>query len=76
MTKNTPKKKYQELSIEEQLEFADTVLGMLVGRCWKDETTDPTGYTITKRKMGEHAGKVKEIIKRGGLMPSKVKVRF
>lgn len=69
-------KKYQELSIEEQLEFADTVLGMLVSRCHKDETTDHTGYTITKVKIGEHAGKVKQIIERGGLMPPKVKVKF
>lgn len=69
-------KKYHELTIKEQLEFADTVVGMLVSRCWKDETTDPTGYTITKRKMGEHAGKVIRDIERGALQPTKLKVKF
>lgn len=60
-------KRYRELSKGEQAELADSVIGMLISRCWKDETTDPTGYTITKRRMGEHAGKVLRDIKRGAL---------
>lgn len=72
----TLSKKYLEMPVNEQLEIADAIIGMLVTRCWKDETTDPTGFTITKRKMGEHAGTVIRDIKRGALQPSKVKVEF
>lgn len=64
------------MSSEEQLKIAEQAIGMLVSRCQRDETTDFTGFNISKRKLGEHAGKVLEEIKRGALQPPKIKVKF
>lgn len=66
-------KHYTELTIDEQLCLADGIIGMLIARVHRDKTTDPAGYTITKRKLGEHAGKVLQDIKRGALQPIKNK---
>ncbi len=57
-------------TIDEQLELASKIIGMLVARCRQDETTDHTGFTITKNRLDEHAGKVMEDIKRGVLQPT------
>lgn len=68
--------KYTQLTKEEQAEIADKVIGMLISRVHKDETTDPTGYTITKRKLGEHAAKVIRDIESGALQPVKNMKKF
>ena len=65
-----------ELTVEQQLKLADSVIGMLIGRVHKDETTDFSGFTITKRRLGEHAGEVIRDIKRGALQPTNIKVKF
>ena len=66
----------KSLTIEEQLKLADSIIGMLISRVHRDETTDPTGFTITKHKLGEHAGKVIEDIEHGALQPTKFRGKF
>ena len=76
---NTPKPQantLDELTVEQQYELAQKVLNMLVSRCHKDETTDWSGFNISKTRMQEHAVKVLEQVKRGVLQPTKTKVRF
>lgn len=64
------------MSIVEQSELAEKVLGMLMRRVMRDETTDHTGFTISKRKLGEHIGKVIADIERGALQPVKYAKKF
>ena len=70
------KRKYMELTPEEQAEFADSVIGMLISRVHRDYSDDTTGFTIQKTTVGKHAGKVMEDIRRGALQPIKHNVRF
>lgn len=55
---------------------ADSIVGMLVSRIHKDETTDYTGFTITKEAVGKHAGLVMRDIQRGALHAIKLKGKF
>ena len=64
-------KQVADLSVELQLEIANKVLGMLMIRIHRDETTDFTGFTITKKRVAEHMGKVVDDIKSGALQPIK-----
>ena len=76
----TPKpqanKTIDELTIKQQYDLAQTVLSMLISRCHKDETTDYSGFNISKTRMQEHAVKVLEQVKRGSLQPTKTRVKF
>lgn len=72
MNRTTNTTKYTELSKETQAQIADRVIGMLMNRVWKDETTDFSGFTISKRRLGEHAAKVQKDIERGALQPTTI----
>jgi len=65
-------RKIYEFSVEEQDLIASQVLSMLIVEIHKDETTAPTGYTISKKRVGELAQKVTDKIRRGALQPSKI----
>lgn len=66
------KTKIHEFTVEEQSLIAEQILPMLIVEIHKDETTDPTGYTISKRRVGELAQKVTDKVRRGALQPSKI----
>lgn len=66
--------KLPELTVEEQLKIAEKVISMLMRRAWRDETTDHTGFNISKRKLAEHASKVMKDIEGGALQPTKFKL--
>jgi hypothetical protein len=67
-----------EAQIDNYIEtrVADTIIGMLVGRIHKDETTDYTGFNISKEAVGKHAGKVMRDIQRGALHSVHVMGKF
>ena len=58
------------MNVDEQLDITKRVLSMLNNRVHKDETTDPTGYTITKRKMQLHMEAVTRDVENGILKPN------
>jgi len=57
---------------DEQVDMARRITSMLLHRIHKDETTDFTGYNISKARVAEHAQKVVEDIERGALQPMKL----
>jgi hypothetical protein len=59
-----------------QTQLAGKIIGMFISRVHKDETTDFTGYTITKKRLGEHAEKVIRDIEGGALQRMKNMGRF
>lgn len=64
--------KIHEFTVEEQSLIAEQILPMLIVEIHKDETTDPTGYTISKERVGYLAQKVTDKVRRGALQPSKI----
>jgi len=76
MTPKPQAKTLGELTIKQQYDLAQSVLSMLISSCHKDETTDYSGFNISKTRMQEHAVKVLEQVKRGSLQPTKTRVKF
>jgi hypothetical protein len=69
-------RKVSEFTVDEQTAIAEVVIGKLVAEIHKDFITDPSGYNISKKRVGELSAKVIKNIKRGGLQPSKIVTKF